>query len=190
MARSIRITADVTALRKSIIDISKMINKDLGKSKIELFKPETKKFLQSEATQLVSNLKRKIDGIKESTQGHLKALQGVVKGSEEEYRIKMKILKASKAIVDAEQDQQEAIRTTTSLQQSAFQKQFMKMSGLSSIMEKMKGFSGEGGGDRRNAGRTFRCRFSGGSGLWRITPIRRSSNLERRGRRSAKTSGT
>lgn len=145
MARSIRITADVTALRKSIIDVSKMINKDLGKSKIELFKPETKKFLQSEATQLVSNLKRKIDGIKESTQGHLKALQGVVKGSEEEYKIKMKILKASKAIVDAEQDQQEAIRTTTSLQQSAFQKQFMKMSGLSSIMEKMKGFSGEGG---------------------------------------------
>ena len=120
MARSIKITADTTQLKKSITDLSKMLNKDMGRSKIELFTPDTKKFLRTEAVAQVENLRKKLDGIKVSTANHMKALQGVVKGSKEELAIKMKILKASQAIVESEKDQQEAIKISASLQQSAF----------------------------------------------------------------------
>lgn len=163
MARSIRITADTTQLKKSITDLSKIVNKDMGKSKIELFSADTKKFLRGEAASQVSSLKKKIDGIKESTQNHLKALKAVVKGSEEEYKIKMKILKAQKAIVEAEQDQQEAQKATQNLQQSAFQKQFMRMSGLSKIMEKMGDMGGGMGmlGGALGAGSLAALAYSG-----------------------------
>lgn len=146
MSRSIRITADTAALKKSISDISKMINKDLGKSKIELFSPDTKKFLRSEAVAYADQLKKKMDGIKTSTEAHRNALNGVVKGSKEELAIKTKILKASQQIVKAEQEHQEVVAATANLQQNAFQKQFMKMSGLSTVLKGIKGIAGEGGG--------------------------------------------
>ena len=123
-----------------------MVNKDLGKSKIELFTPDTKKFLRSEAVAYANNLKKKIDGIKQSTLDHQKALKGVVAGSQEELKIKNKILKASKEIVDSEREHQDVIAATANLQQSAFQKQFTKMSGLSTLMKGLKGIGGEGGG--------------------------------------------
>jgi hypothetical protein len=145
VARSIKITADTSQLKKSITDLSKVLNKDMGRSKIELFSADTKKFLRTEAITNVENIKRKIDGMKTSTAGWLKNLQGVVKGSKEELTLKMKILSTSKAIVDAEKDQQEAIKLKDSLQQSAFSKQFQRMSGLTTIMDKIKGL-GEGGG--------------------------------------------
>jgi hypothetical protein len=139
MARSIKITADTAQLKKSITDFSKTIEKSLGKSKIDLF------------TQ-ADSLKKKLDGIKESTTKHMKALEGVVKGSREELVLRNKILKASQEVLDTEKQRQEVMATTNAMQQSAFSRQFSKMSGLSSMMKGLKGIGGEGGGMMGMAG--------------------------------------
>lgn len=133
MSRQIKITADTAELRKSISDISKMVSQDLGKSKIELFTPETKKFLKNEALAYADALKSKIDKIKESTRDHQKALAGVVSGSKEELALRMKILRASQHIMDTEKERKQILESTNKLQGNSFSKQFMKYSGLGAM---------------------------------------------------------
>lgn len=106
MSRQIKISGDTSELRKSLIDISKLLKNDLGKSKIELFSPETKKLLKGEAVAQAEALKKQIDAIKNSTKKHADAMKDVVKGSKEELRIKEKILKAQQHISKLEGERQ------------------------------------------------------------------------------------
>lgn len=81
MSRSIKIDGDTAPLKKSILDISKTLKKDLGKTKIELFSPATRKFLQKEAVAQVDVLKKKMDGINKSILSHANNQKRVVEGS-------------------------------------------------------------------------------------------------------------
>ena len=104
--RQLKIGADTTELKKSILELSKLVGKDLGKSKIDLFTPETKKLLQGEAKAQAAALKKQMDLIRDSAKQHAAAMQNVVKGSKEELKLKEKILKASVHIAKLSKEQQ------------------------------------------------------------------------------------
>lgn len=144
MSRQIKISGDTSELRKSILELSKTINKDLGKSKIELFTPDTKKFIKSEALNAMESIKRQIDSIKESTKKHQQALNDVVKGSKEELKIREKILKAQQHITKLEKDRSKASDVAEQVGQPGFLKQFGKFSGLSALMKGARGIGGMG----------------------------------------------
>lgn len=57
---SIRINGDVSGLRRSILDVSKL-TKDLGKNKITLLSPETQKFFDGVAAKEIDKVKGKIE---------------------------------------------------------------------------------------------------------------------------------
>jgi hypothetical protein len=104
MSRQLKIGADTSEIKKSITELSRMVGKDLGKSKIELFAPETKKLLRGEALTQAAALKRQIDQIKDSTKRHAQAIQDVVRGSKEELKIKKEILREAQHILKLEKD--------------------------------------------------------------------------------------
>lgn len=139
MARQLKITGDTSELKKSIMDLGRTITKDLGKSKIDLFSPDTKKFLRTEAVALAADLGKKIDNIKKSTEAHKKALEQVIKGSKEELEIKEKILKASQHILNTEKERVQTQEMVNDLSQSGF------MRGLKKSLAKIPGLSKLGG---------------------------------------------
>jgi len=144
MSRQIKISGDTSELRKSILELSKLVNKDLGKSKIELFTPDTKKFLRTEASSAMESIKKQIDSIKTSTKQHQQALNEVVKGSKEELKIREKILKAQQHISKLEKDRSKVSEMAEQVTQPGFMKQFGKFSGLSAILKGAKGIGGMG----------------------------------------------
>lgn len=145
MSRQIKISGDTSELRKSILDLSKLVNKELGKSKIELFTPDTKKFMRNEAVAQAEAIRKQIDKIKESTKKHQQAIADVVKGSKEELKIREKILKAQQHISKLEGQRGKASNLAEQLQGPGFMKQFGKFSGLSSLLKGAKGLGGGGG---------------------------------------------
>jgi hypothetical protein len=105
MSRQLKIGGDTSELRKSIIDISRMINKDLGKSKIELFSPETKKLLRGEAASQVENIKSKsmlFENLQENILKHCKKWSKVLKKN---FELKRKFLKLKQHIAKLNTDQ-------------------------------------------------------------------------------------
>lgn len=136
MSRQLKIGADTSEIKKSILELSRSINKDLGKSKIELFTPETKKLLRGEAIAQAEALKRQIDAIKESTKKHAQAMQDVVKGSKEELKLKEKILKASQHIAKLSKDQSKVENLSDELKptKGGF------MGGLAKALQKIPGY--------------------------------------------------
>lgn len=144
MSRQIKISGDTSELRKSILELSKLVSKDLGKSKIELFTPDTKKFLRTEAASAMESIKKQIDAIKVSTKQHQQALNDVVKGSKEELRIREKILKAQQHISKLEKDRSRVSEMAEQVTQPGFMKQFGKFSGLSAILKGARGIGGMG----------------------------------------------
>jgi hypothetical protein len=145
MSKQIKISGDTTELRKSILELSKMVSKDLAKSKIELFTPDTKKFLRGEALSTMESIKKQIDSIKDSTKRHQQALAEVVRGSKEELKIKEKIVKASQHIAKLEQARGKTSNVADQMSSPGFMKQFGKFSGLSTILKGVKGLGGGAG---------------------------------------------
>lgn len=104
MAKQLKISADTSEVRKSILDLGKTMKGELGKSNIEIFSKDTKQFLRTEAVKGAELLKGKMDKIAESVVKHQKALEKVKQGSKEELRIKEKILNATKRIAELDKD--------------------------------------------------------------------------------------
>lgn len=143
MSRQLKISGDTSELRKSLIDISRMVKQDLGKSKIELFSPETKKMLRGEVATQAEAIKKQIDKIRESTQKHAEAQKNVLKGSKEELKIREKILKAHQHMAKLAGDQAKMEGFGEQLGGGkGFLSTFKKQMGKLPILNKLSGLGG------------------------------------------------
>lgn len=95
MSSQLKISADTSQVKKSILDVGKTL-KDLKGSKVQIFSAEDKKFMKSEfkkeAALMKAKLKENRDEIKKMTE----AQKGLVAGTEEELENRKKILEAYK----------------------------------------------------------------------------------------------
>lgn len=97
MAKQIRVSADNSEVKKSILDIKRSVN-ELSKSKIELMTPETKKFLRGEAVKQMNDLNQKVQKTKQSIDEQLKSLKKVTEGTKEELELKNRVLEKQKQL--------------------------------------------------------------------------------------------
>lgn len=95
MSSQLKISADTSEVKKSILDIGKTI-KDLKGSKVQVFSSEDKKFLKSEFKKEIAIMKQRLKEntaeIKRATEEQKK----MVEGSKEELEMRKKILEAYK----------------------------------------------------------------------------------------------
>lgn len=97
MAKQIKISADNSEVRKSILDIKKSAEQ-LSRSKIDLLSADTKKFLKGEAVAQAKRLSSEINNQRKAIESQVKALDQVKKGSKEELKLKTLILERQKEI--------------------------------------------------------------------------------------------
>lgn len=95
MSSQLKISADTSAVKKSILDISKSM-KDLKGSKISVFSSEDKKFIKQEFKKEMSLMKAKLKENREEISKMVAEQKHLVKGSEEELEHRKKILEAYK----------------------------------------------------------------------------------------------
>lgn len=95
MSSSLKISADTSSVKKSILDIGKSI-KDLKGSKVTIFSPEDKKFIKGEMTKEIALMKNKLKENRDLIADAVKEQQGMVAGTKEELALRQKILEAYK----------------------------------------------------------------------------------------------
>lgn len=88
----IKITGDVSEIKKSILDLSRDV-KDLGKSKVAIFDKEQKDFLAGEAKSHMSELRKEMEKNKKEIQDALKVQKDQVKTVEDEVKHREKVTK-------------------------------------------------------------------------------------------------
>lgn len=95
MANQIKITADTSEVKKSILDLNKTF-KDIKGSKIAVFSGEDKKFIKSELKKELALMKSRLKENRDAISDMVEEQQKMVKGSQEELAIRKKILDAYK----------------------------------------------------------------------------------------------
>jgi len=91
----LKITADTSDVKKSILDIGKSV-KDLKGSKVAIFSAEDKKFLKGEMKKEIGLMKQKLKDNRAEISAAVKEQQKMVEGSKEELELRKKILEAYK----------------------------------------------------------------------------------------------
>jgi hypothetical protein len=92
---SIKISADTSPLKKSILDVSKSI-KDLKGSKVQIFSNEERKFIKTELKKEIVLMTAKLKENREEISKMVAEQKKMTKGSKEELEAREKILKAYK----------------------------------------------------------------------------------------------
>lgn len=95
MSSQLKISADTSEVKKSILDIGKTI-KDLKGSKVQIFSNEDKKFIKSEMKKEIGLMKNKLKENREEIKKLVEVQSDLVSGSKEELEIRKKILEAYK----------------------------------------------------------------------------------------------
>lgn len=95
MSSQLKITADTSAVKKSILDISKTM-KELKGSKVQVFSNEEKKFIKSEMKKEIALMKSKIKENRNAISEMVAEQKKMVEGSEKELEQRKKILDAYK----------------------------------------------------------------------------------------------
>lgn len=95
MSSQLRISADTSEVKKSILDIGKSI-KDLKGSKVSVFTAEDKKFIKSEMKKEIALMKTKLKENRDEIKKMVQTQKEMVQGSKEELEMRKKILEAYK----------------------------------------------------------------------------------------------
>ena len=120
MSSQLRISADTSDVKKSILDIGKTI-KDLKGSKVSVFTSEDKKFIKSEMKKEIALMKSKLKENRDEIKRMVSAQKEMVQGSKEELEMRKKILESYKVQAKLARDlgsTQKAIKPGGSLDQS------------------------------------------------------------------------
>lgn len=119
MGKQLKISADTTPVKKSLLDLSKTV-KGIGNSKVKVFSEGEKRFIRTELNKEIKAMKTKMTENKQVISEMIKEHRKLKKGTEEELKMHEKIVKAMKT-------------------QSKLAKEHGKLTG-------MKGAKGGGGG--------------------------------------------
>ena len=95
MSSQLKISADTSEVKKSILDIGKTI-KDLKGSKVQIFSNEDKKFIKSEMKKEIALMKQRLKENREEIKRATEEQKKMVEGSKEELEMRKKILEAYK----------------------------------------------------------------------------------------------
>lgn len=95
MSSQLKISADTSAVKKSILDIAKTM-KDLKGSKVQVFSNEEKKFIKSEMKKEIVLMKQKLKENREEISKMVDEQKRMVAGSKEELEHRKKILESYK----------------------------------------------------------------------------------------------
>ena len=95
MSGQLKISADTSAVKKSILDIGKSI-KDLKGSKVQVFSAEEKKFIKTEMNREIALMKNKLKENRDIITSLVSEQKRMVAGSKEELEIRKKILEGYK----------------------------------------------------------------------------------------------
>lgn len=95
MSSQLKISADTSEVKKSILDLGKSL-KDLKGTKVQIFSSEDKKFMKSEFKKEVALMKNKLQENRAEINKMIEAQKGMTEGSKEELEIRKKILEAYK----------------------------------------------------------------------------------------------
>lgn len=112
MANQIKIDADISKVRKSLLDISREVKNLGGKSKVSLFDDKDKKFLKQEMKVELQRLKSQFKENRDELVKLVNEQKHLKKGTEEE-------LKNRKAILKTYQDQSNVVRSMSRIQGGA-----------------------------------------------------------------------
>lgn len=93
MAASLKISANTSEVKKSLLDLGKDV-KNLGKTKVSIFSGEDRKFIKGELKQELSLMKTKLSENRAEISKMVKAQSQLEKGSKEELANRKKILAA------------------------------------------------------------------------------------------------
>ena len=93
MAAKIKIGADTSEAKKSILGLSKDL-KNIKESKVSIFTQEDKKFIKTEMKREVENLKKKLQENRDAISQMVEEQSKLVSGSKEELEMRNKILAA------------------------------------------------------------------------------------------------
>ena len=100
--KQIKITGDTKDLKKSIMDLSKTVTRTLGRSRIELFSPETKKLLRGQVLLHLREINREIKSTREEMERQNKLTKKMAIGSNNELRSKKQLLEQTRRLVNLE----------------------------------------------------------------------------------------
>lgn len=95
MSSQLKISADTSEVKKSILDIGKSL-KDLKGSKVSIFTSEDKKLLKSELKKEIALMKNKLKENRDEIKKMVQAQKDMVSGTKEELELRKKILEAYK----------------------------------------------------------------------------------------------
>jgi len=95
MSSQIKISADTSEVKKSILDIGKAM-KDLKGSKVSVFNAEDRKFIKSEMKKEIALMKNKLKENRDEIAKMVKEQKSLTAGSKEELEIRKKILEGYK----------------------------------------------------------------------------------------------
>lgn len=95
MSSQLKISADTSQVKKSILDVGKTL-KELKGSKVQIFSAEDKKFMKSEFKKEAALMKAKLRENREEIKKMTEAQRALVSGTEEELENRKKILEAYK----------------------------------------------------------------------------------------------
>lgn len=95
MSSQLKISADTSEVKKSILDIGKSM-RDLKGSKVSIFNAEDRKFIKSEMKKEITLMKARLKENREEISKMIKEQQKLTAGSKEELEIRKKILEGYK----------------------------------------------------------------------------------------------
>jgi hypothetical protein len=95
MSASLKITADTSDVKKSILDLARSF-KDIKGSKLEIFSKEDKAFLKTEFKKEISMMKGKLKENATELKKMVKDQQAMVKGTKDELELRKKIVEGYK----------------------------------------------------------------------------------------------
>lgn len=100
--KRLKISADTSEVRKSLLELSKVAKRDLGKSDINLFSKETQKLLKGEAKKAMEDLDKSAKRLRQRIDKQAESLKKTVKGTKE-YNVEMsKLLRLSERLYRTE----------------------------------------------------------------------------------------
>lgn len=95
MSSQLKISADTSEVKKSILDLSRNL-KDIGKSKVAIFSQEDKKYLKTEIKKELGLMKSRLKENRDEIKKMIVEQKKLVSGSKEELEVRKKILDAYK----------------------------------------------------------------------------------------------
>lgn len=127
MSNSIKISGDTSELKKSILDVSKMLNRDLKGTKLTMFSNDDKKFIKTELKKDLSKMKEFIKDNQKEIKKMNSELQNTIKGSQEELKLRKDILEAYKEQSKLAKDMGQAQKAHSELNKGSLEGMMSKL---------------------------------------------------------------